>query len=713
MQWFSHLNVRAKLLAGFGLVLALAAGTGALAVQRLAVVNEQSTIITDNWLPAVQKASGMSATAAGIRIAQFRQIASTGAAAVADAERAVADREAKLAGLREGYAALINSAEERKLYEQFGAEWSAYMAGWAKIAARVRAGADDEAAALMAGASRREFEAASATLDKMVELNAAGAAAASARGDAVYAATRRLVVASVALSLLVGVGVALAIAGRIARTARTVAGRTQHLQATCMASLRAGIEAMGRGDLSATADATTEPLAVADRDELGDLARAVDAIIADVQATVGAFGGMQQTVRALVDETHALTAAAEEGRLAERGDAARFDGAYRQLVAGFNGTLDALQTPFTEAAAVMQRVADRDLTARMTGQYRGDHAAMQTAVNGAVAQLEANLAQVAGGAEQVAAASSQIALGSQALAGGTTEQAGSLEEISATLQEINSAAAQTAAHTREVQGLVTAAATRAEQGEASVARLTDAVGRIQTSAAATAKIVKTIDEIAFQTNLLALNAAVEAARAGDAGRGFAVVAEEVRALALRSAEAAKQTAALIEGSVDSVNEGVATNREVSETFREIAGQVGRVAAVMHEIGAAVDQQADGVRQVNAGAEQINQVTQQNAANAEESAATAEQLTGQAAALSALLARFTIAGRAAAGAPAAVGAAPRPAPRPAPRAPRAARGPQPPRRPAAEPAPEPAPEPVGAAAARLIPFDDDDDVLGSF
>jgi methyl-accepting chemotaxis protein len=158
--------------------------------------------------------------------------------------------------------------------------------------------------------------------------------------------------------------------------------------------------------------------------------------------------------------------------------------------------------------------------------------------------------------------------------------------------------------------------------------LSAAVDRIKQSADATAKIVKTIDEIAFQTNLLALNAAVEAARAGDAGKGFAVVAEEVRNLAMRSAEAAKNTAELIEGSVKNAVEGVTINQEVLANLEEINKQVNQVSEVMAEIAAASDQQSQGVEQINSAIGQMNQVTQQTAANSEESAAAAEELSGQ-------------------------------------------------------------------------------------
>jgi methyl-accepting chemotaxis protein len=471
VSWFFDLKVRAKLMAGFGVMLVLIAATGAFAVRQLATVNAQAAILADSLLPSVERASAMSATAAGVRIAQFRFVGATTRAGLADAERSIAARQAKLAELQQAEAAHPTSPEARALHERFAAEWTAYTTRSAAVAKLAREDRDAEAAALLGGEARREFEAATATLDQLVEHNRARAAMARAHAGDVYAATRWWLLAAVALNLMVGIGVALALASRIARTLAAVVARAQHLHRVCVTGLRSGIEAMGRGDLSVHVTPETQPLQVTDRDEIGDMARAIDAIICDTQATVRAFTGTQQTVRALVEETQALTAAAEQGRLDSRGHAERYEGAYRALVTGFNGTLDALQAPFTEASAVMQRVAERDMTARMTGTYRGDHAALQTAVNTTLTQLETELVRVAEGAEQVAAAAAQIVAGSQALAGGTTEQASSVEEISASLHEINARAGLAATSAREVQGLMTAATASTEQGTACVARL--------------------------------------------------------------------------------------------------------------------------------------------------------------------------------------------------------------------------------------------------
>ena len=183
--------------------------------------------------------------------------------------------------------------------------------------------------------------------------------------------------------------------------------------------------------------------------------------------------------------------------------------------------------------------------------------------------------------------------------------------------------------------------TRVAEGRASMGRLSTAIDNIKSSSDQTARIVKTIDEIAFQTNLLALNAAVEAARAGDAGRGFAVVAEEVRSLAIRSAEAARVTAALIEGSVTNAQDGVVYNAEVLAKLGEIDAEVHRVVAIVAEIAASGEQQRDGVQQISSAVEQLNNVTQQVAANAEESASASEELAGQAVMLAEMVGTFRL------------------------------------------------------------------------
>lgn len=231
--------------------------------------------------------------------------------------------------------------------------------------------------------------------------------------------------------------------------------------------------------------------------------------------------------------------------------------------------------------------------------------------------------------DQVAAASRQVAASSQQLAEGASEQAASLEETSSALEEITSMTRQNSENASQANRLMTDSTKIVEQANTTMAHLTASMNEITMASEETQKIIKTIDEIAFQTNLLALNAAVEAARAGEAGAGFAVVSDEVRNLAMRAAEAAKNTADLIESTVKRVQEGSGLVEKTNQDFKAVADCVAKSGELVAEIAAASQEQTHGITEVNSAVGQMDKIVQQNAASAEESASASEEMSAQA------------------------------------------------------------------------------------
>jgi len=361
----------------------------------------------------------------------------------------------------------------------------------------------------------------------------------------------------------------------------------------------------------------------------------------DVDVLGQAMVNMVQSLQMMNTEVSSLVEAAVDGNLAQRGDTSKFEGDFARIVEGVNETLDAVMGPINEAAEVLERIADRDLTARVMGNYKGDHAKIKASLNRAIENLDEGLGQVGQASEQVSAAAGQISTGSQSLAEGASEQASSLEEISSSLEEMASMTQQNSENSDQAKALSLTARKSADGGTEAMNRMTQTIGKIKASSDETAKIVGTIDEIAFQTNLLALNAAVEAARAGEAGKGFAVVAEEVRNLAQRSAEAAKTTANLIEESVRNSEDGVKVTQEVGNILNEIAEGSRKVSDIISEIAAASTEQSQGISQINTAVTQLDKVTQQNAANAEESASAAEELNGQSTEMQSMVGQFKL------------------------------------------------------------------------
>jgi methyl-accepting chemotaxis protein len=648
MSWFSDLRLRAKLTVAFGAVIAISTLAGVLALWQLSAVNGITTTVARDVLPSVQRFGEYRHA-----LTQFRVHVRDHLLALDDVGRDKAEKgiAAQRDTLQKAKSALESSATSKDAR----ATVAALTAASGKAERLVPPLVAKSRANDVMGATRdfEQFEVEALRADSIVARTVKESSTRGAEASAGAATTYTVALWTTILgvALCAGLGI-LATRVIIARVAEPVASVTRTL------------EKLARGEVDAVASATGATA----RDEVGELQVACAGLaasqreFAEAAAALGAgdtgvavtprgaqdalghaLSRLRDTLAGLVSDLGTLVTAARDGRLDTRGDAARYEGAFRAVVGGVNDTLEAVVAPMRETTQVLERVAARDLATRVRGDYHGDHARVKDALNGALDAIGSTLAEVRAGSQEVTAASNGIAGGSQALATSASEQAAGVQEIAASLQELTTAAARTAEEAGGAQSVASQARSGVADSTAEMHRLAETMAQLQRTANETTRIVKTIDEIAFQTNLLALNAAVEAARAGDAGRGFAVVAEEVRALAQRSAEAARNTATLIEQSVQSTHASATLVASVERTLASADQQVVKVAEVLEAVAGTSARQRDGISQVSRSIEHIGTLTQDVASTSEESAAAGAELSAQAERMQQLVEQFTLEG----------------------------------------------------------------------
>jgi methyl-accepting chemotaxis protein len=382
---------------------------------------------------------------------------------------------------------------------------------------------------------------------------------------------------------------------------------------------------------------------VLDAKQAGDPQKAQDLLervmLPAVDGYVGAIEALSESVSKEVEaDALAATANAKTGRMLLGAFCA--GGILLALLASWLITRS-ITGPLREAVAAAQRVADGDLTVRIESAARDEMGQLLRALGEMSDRLRTLVGEVVEGARTVADTSSQIAQGNADLSQRTEEQASTLEETASSMEELTSTVAQNADNARQANALAASAAAVAREGGAAVGQVVSTMDGIAASSRKIADIIGVIDGIAFQTNILALNAAVEAARAGDQGRGFAVVAAEVRNLAQRSAQAAREIKGLIGDSVQQVDAGTRHVAQAGQKMQDIVDAAVKASELVAEIAAASQEQSSGIEQVNTAITQMDQVVQQNASLVEEAAAATESMKAQAGALMRSVDRFRL------------------------------------------------------------------------
>ncbi|WP_454717792.1 methyl-accepting chemotaxis protein [Caulobacter segnis] len=598
MQAFDHWKISTKILTA---LLALAAAfilcSGYTSLQ-LRNIAADYKVLTERSAPAAVEIARATRQINQIGYAAYRAMSYEGASAEAlAAEKAFEDSAAKLfKNLDNAHRLEPQNAATLKGFRQ-RAEALVYPARAAVQAGR--ANQNDHARQILAGLDPKIAD---LTAD-LREYNEANTAADGAKSMSLAAAADRTVMISVIGALVAGCA-ALSFGlwvsrAKISRPLNALAQRMRRL---------------ADGDLDIVIDGQAR------RDEIGDMAKAVQV-----------FKDNGLRARAVEQEAEAMRAQADTERGRTEAERRRAEAELAQVVQSLAGSLS--------------RMAQGDLTARIDVAFAGQYGQIKTDFNAAIDSLRETMTTINGAVGGIQGGSQEISSASDDLSRRTEQQAASLEETAAALDEITATVKRSAEGARLASSSASGARTDAERSGHIVGEAVAAMGEIEEGSTQIGQIIGVIDEIAFQTNLLALNAGVEAARAGDAGKGFAVVAQEVRALAQRSADAAKEIKTLIANASSQVERGV---HLVGETGRALTGIVGKVAeidALIGEIASSAQEQSVGLNQVNAAINQMDQVTQQNAAMVEEATAAAAGLKTEAGELARLVGRFRVAGSA--------------------------------------------------------------------
>src|SRR5258706_12938984 len=588
------LSLKSQMRVTYGLILLCFAALGILSIDRLASVSNESNVMTTVWTPRFRTAEEINDAAQDYRISEALRILSVSADMAQHADSDLKANSDLFLSKLAVYRALLQKGESPASLDKTQQLWQQNLTGNEPMLVFAKTGHQAEAADRFRNSASRFYLLTNA-LSEISNADVEHGSVASANAADIYQQARLLIFAALAAIALMMLASAVFFEMKVWRVLVRSSGVMQRL---------------ANGELDTVVQGTTR------RDEIGEMARAVQV-----------FKDNAIEIRRLEAETETQRRAAEETR--RKNDEA--------------GAATERQRTFVVAAIArgLEALSKGELTFRLSESFPAEFQKLHDDFNSAMTRLQDAMQLIKTAALGIRAGTDEISQSADDLSRRTEQQAASLEESAAALDQITTAVRRMADGAGEANNAVVASKLDAERSGKVMHQAVGAMNEIEQSARKISQIIGVIDEIAFQTNLLALNAGVEAARAGDAGRGFAVVASEVRALAQRSASAAKEIKALISTSTDQVSVGVQLVGQTGQALDRIVGTIGEIHKLVADIATTAKEQASGLHEVNSAIDQMDQVTQQNASMVEESTAASFGLASESQQLTGLIARFKI------------------------------------------------------------------------
>jgi methyl-accepting chemotaxis protein len=634
LRYLNNTRIGPKLLLAFALMLGFAGVIGFVAVSQLSKVASEADRIATESLGSVSRVAAIGGNAAQSRSAALEILTQLQLHYDSGAEqstRALSEIETQLHANIAACQKLISTPGQRALWDDVSAKWQDYKKEQDRSIAVAQDGLAGDAQKILIGLAKVKFEKVDAAVHKLMDFSNSEAERARLAANATANGARHLVIVLLALATAIGCTIALLMTRAI----------TRPLQATVVL-----LREIGAGRLD-------NPIDTARRDEFGELLAGLATTQTQLlerataeQRRAGEDRERAEADRRALEEVQEMVTAVVDGHLERRLATEGKTGFTRQLAESLNQLVENVAGVVSGVGRIVARANEGDLTHRISVEDRsGLERQIGSGVNQLVSEMAAIVVKVKGAADEVARGAAEISQGNESLSQRTEAQAASLQETASSMEEMTGTVRQNAEHAHQANQLAIEVQQRAERGRTVVAGAVQAMDGINIASRKISDIIGVIDEIAFQTNLLALNAAVEAARAGEQGRGFAVVAHEVRTLASRSAEAAKEIKGLIKDSVTRVAAGTQVVSESGATFEQLVAAVKKVGEIIARIAAASGEQATGIDQVGTAVAKMDELTQQNAAMVEEAAAASRVLADQSANLSEMMSRYRVAGAA--------------------------------------------------------------------